>query len=290
MNYRSFFDLSKTIVLNNYKIPSDIDLIVGIPRSGLMAASMLALHLNKNFCDLESYINNIPITVGRTRKPTNYNIKLPQEAKSILILDDSIYSGKTLELTKIKILFKNKDVRITTCAVFATSESSNLVDIYLEIIEAPRVFQWNLMHRDFLIECCIDIDGVLCHDPTNLENDDGENYKNFILNAKPLAIPSYPAGHLVTSRLEKYRKETEQWLKAQNIKYKKLHMLDLPDATTRRNLKCHATFKAEVYNALHESSLFIESCDSQAKEINLISEKPVLSFNKQILYSTQLQN
>ena len=48
----------------------------------------------------------------------------------------------------------------------------------------------------------MDIDGVLCADPTPEENDDGEKYRHFLLNAPPLFIPKVTIGTLVTSRLE----------------------------------------------------------------------------------------
>lgn len=51
----------------------------------------------------------------------------------------------------------------------------------------------------------MDIDGVLCADPTPEENDDGEKYRHFLLNTPPLFIPKVTIGTLVTSRLEKYR-------------------------------------------------------------------------------------
>ena len=41
------------------------------------------------------------------------------------------------------------------------------------------------------------MDGVLCIDPTEKENDDGERYKHFLNNAAPLHIPKYTIGHIV---------------------------------------------------------------------------------------------
>jgi uncharacterized HAD superfamily protein len=61
----------------------------------------------------------------------------------------------------------------------------------------------------------------------------GEKYINFLLNS-PLFIPGSKIGTIVTSRLEKYRKETETWLAANNIKYNDLVMLDLPNMEARQ--------------------------------------------------------
>lgn len=93
----------------------------------------------------------------------------------------------------------------------------------------------------------MDIDGVLCVDPTPEENDDGPRYREFLLNAQPLFIPRTEVGTLVTSRLEKYRPETMAWLKKNHVKYDKLVMLDLPNKEARQRANCHASFKAKEY-------------------------------------------
>jgi uncharacterized HAD superfamily protein len=69
------------------------------------------------------------------------------------------------------------------------------------------------MHHGHLLKyCCVDIDGVLCLDPTDCQNDDGAAYEKFLEEAVPMLAPTRPIGALVTSRLEKYRGLTEKWL------------------------------------------------------------------------------
>ncbi|MDR1591400.1 MAG: FkbM family methyltransferase [Prevotellaceae bacterium] len=137
------------------------------------------------------------------------------------------------------------------------------------------MFQWNYMNHGYIEQSCFDIDGVLCVDPTEEENDDGDKYRRFILNAKPLYIPHYNIYALVTSRLEKYRKETEEWLKKNNVQYKHLYMLDLSSKEERIRLNAHAKFKAEIYRRLDDTVLFYESNLSQAHEIAKITQKAV---------------
>ena len=57
MNYRTFSDLNELIIRRLYILPKDIDLIVGIPRSGMVPANLIALYLNKSLTDLDSFIN-----------------------------------------------------------------------------------------------------------------------------------------------------------------------------------------------------------------------------------------
>ena len=53
-------------------------------------------------------------------------------------------------------------------------------------------------------------------------------------------------------------------------------MLDLPSADERRRLNCHAKFKAEQYQKLQDTVLFVESEETQAKEIALLTGKQVI--------------
>ena len=258
MNYKSFSDLSIDLAASVHKIPREVELIVGVPRSGLMAASILALNLNLRFCDVDSFIRNEKIKTGNTRLATGRNINRAQEADCILVVDDSISSGNSLEEVRAIIGASGFDGTVIYMAVYVTRESKNKIDIYSDIVPLPRFFQWNLIHREMLSLCCFDIDGVLCVDPTLEENDDGEKYKSFILNAKQIIRPSYKIGHLVTSRLEKYRPETEKWLNDNGIKFGTLHMLDLPSAAERRRLSAHGLFKSEIYKNLPETILFVE--------------------------------
>lgn len=284
MNYRSITEMACSIREGLSKLPDDVDLIVGIPRSGVLAGSMIALALNIKIIDVSSFVANIPLQHGQTRKSLFSNLILPSDAKHVLIVDDSVDSGGSL--LKIKALIGKLDrvQKVTYCAIYASPAAINFVDVYFEIVAQPRVFEWNVMHRQSLLNCCLDIDGVLCLDPNNEENDDGKNYLSFLNNARRLVIPSYPVGHLVTSRLERYRSETELWLEKKGVVYRQLHMLDLPDAETRRRLGRHASFKAEVFRAQHEATLFIESERQQAIDIAKISGKAVLCFSTQQMF------
>jgi uncharacterized HAD superfamily protein/hypoxanthine phosphoribosyltransferase len=288
MNYRSIANLSHTIRANLHKLPEDIDLIVGIPRSGMLVANIIALNLNLKFCELNHFINDIPLQHGQQRRSRYANLLKPSDARHVLIVDDSISSGESINTVRAKIEMMHFKPKLTYCSIYVTPNMTTRTDIYLEIVKHPRFFEWNLMHRESLSECCVDLDGILCVDPTEAQNNDGPAYLKFLANATPLVLPSYPIGHIVTSRLEKYRKETEQWLAAHGVIYNKLHMLDLPDAETRRRLNCHASFKAEVFKNQNDTGLFIESEPQQAMQIAKIAGKHALSFSTQELFAPHI--
>ena len=201
MNYRSIKDLSSTVRKNLYKIPRDVDLIVGIPRSGMIAANIIALYLNLKFCDLHSFINNIPISHGLSRQVRYPELIRPSDAQHVLIVDDSVLTGQSIDLTRKQVAQCGMVANYTYCVIYAASFSTMYPDIFLEVVELPRIFEWNVLHHPLLDKCCVDIDGILCLDPTHKQNDDGATYMEFLAKAHPLVIPSYTIGHLVTSRL-----------------------------------------------------------------------------------------
>lgn len=273
MNYRSFSDLQKCLLNNLDKIPRDIGLIVGIPRSGLLVANLLALYLELPFTDFDSFLEGRLLSVGRTRGKNTQRVT-KTENRRVLVVDDSANTGATLEQVKDKISSSRIDKDIIYGAVYVTSEGKKNVDIYFEILPLPRIFDWNLFHHYHLRNCCVDIDGVLCRDPYPEENDDGKEYRKFIETVPPKIIPSREIGWIVTCRLEKYRSLTEEWLAKQGIKYQKLIMMDYPDMKTRKARGNHAEFKAEIFQKT-SALLFIESSKFQAQKIANISGKAV---------------
>jgi orotate phosphoribosyltransferase len=123
----------------------------------------------------------------------------------------------------------------------------------------------------------VDIDGILCRDPTPEENDDGERYREFLSEVEPNLVPNQRIGNLVTSRLEKYRPETERWLDEHGIRYDTLTMIDLPSKQARQERGNHARHKANVYEST-DGSLFIESDPRQAAAIMKRTGKPVFCY------------
>lgn len=274
MNYKSYDDLGLTISRNIHKIPSDIDLVVGIPRSGMIPATMIGQLLNKPVVALDSYIGGNIYEVGLYRRPVKMIANI-LEVKKALIIDDSINSGCSINRVKDKI--KNSDrgsIVNLYAAVYYVSCGLNNIDIGFEECSWPRIFQWNILNSWVISGACVDIDGVVCVDPTEDQNDDGEKYRNFLLTASPLCLTDFKVSCFVTSRLEKYRDLTEKWLRENGFKYNELVMLDLPSKEERIKQNIHARFKAEIYKNRKEE-IFIESNLSQAVQISELTGKLV---------------
>ena len=102
MFFRSINDMNMTILRNLSMVPQDIDLVVGIPRSGLLAANMLALYLNKPITDLDGLLEGRMLSKGK-RVVTNFDDDIIGSAKKILIFDDCISRGTEINKAKKRI-------------------------------------------------------------------------------------------------------------------------------------------------------------------------------------------
>jgi orotate phosphoribosyltransferase len=275
IHYRSVRALNQDICRWIPRLPDDIDVIVGVPRSGLLAGTLLALHMHKPLADVDGLVEG-RLYRGGPRCPTEDARKFITSARRILVVDDSICTGRQLARVKAKMEAHVAGAQVLYGAVYAAPDAEPLVSSYHDVLPLPRVFEWNLFAGVHTKSFCVDLDGVLCRDPTEAENDDGRAYETFISTVAPQVIPREPVGWIVTSRLEKYRGLTEAWLARHGIRYNGLIMLDLPDKETRIRLRCHAAHKAQSFDRL-PASLFVESSERQAVEIARRTGKDVLS-------------
>lgn len=268
LEYRSIADLNRLVISNLSIFPHNIDLVVGIPRSGMLPANLLSLYLNKPFTDIDSFIERKIYSSGQRGSFIDSTI-----TKNILVVDDSLLSGEAMSKVKERLVPMSDEFNIEYAAIFISSKHKEKVNYYCEIIDYPRIFQWNIFHHPFFIpKSCFDIDGVLCPNPPI--DDDGPLYCEYIANAKPLYIPSVEIDTLITCRLEKYRKITENWLGKNKVRYKHLVMLDFKTKEERARWGKHGEYKGQYYKGSN-NLLFVESSLSEAVQIARISGKPV---------------
>lgn len=287
INYRSIASLNRDVLCWLQELPREIDIVVGIPRSGLLVANLLSLHLDIPLTDVEGFINGRIIQTG-----VRYNgdtKELLSSAKKILVVDDSVFQGTQMRAIRAKIEQAKISHEVIYGAVYVKPGSQNIVDHFYELLPTPRFFEWNVFHHGAMESFCVDVDGVLCRDPTEEENDDGERYERFIQNVESWIVPSKTIGWLVTCRLEKYRGLTEEWLAEHGIKYKHLIMMDFPDKESRIKSKSHAVYKAQVYKDTC-ALFFIESSLTQAMEIVRLVGKEVLCMETREVISPNCVN
>lgn len=278
MNYRSFDHLSADTQEWIVDLPNDLDLIVGIPRSGMLVSNLLSLHLNLPMTDIEGLQERRLLQAGE-RYTGEFDISA---FSKILVVDDTVYKGGAM--TEARETVESLDLPAETYygAVYVDEGSEQFVDTYAQLLPFPRVFEWNMMHHDFLADACVDLDGILCRDPTPAENDDGPNYREFLTTVSPKCVPSVEIGRIVTCRLEKYREETAAWLDEHGIAYDELVMMQYPDKAARVAAGDHAEYKADVYQST-DAKLFIESSHTQARKIARQTSKPVYSKERNVM-------
>lgn len=260
-NYRDFNCVNGIIIEGLTKIPDTIDLIIGIPRSGLIVSTLIAEYTRKPSTDLFSYlsgVNNYKLNGGSLAPASDVN-----SANHILLVDDAMGVGITMEKAKNMILQKNPNVKVTTCVEFVEPFSANKVDIYFEILR-DQFLPWSVLKRGISDACC-DIDGVLTEEVPSSEDDDGCKYIEFLKNQRPKFRPDRKINTLVTGRLEKYRGVTEDWLRRHGVQYGRLIMLNLPNKL-EKSKQDTARFKGEVFKN-SGLPLFIES---DIREANVI--------------------
>ena len=282
LNYRGVTDVNRCIVANLHKIPAEVGMVVGVPRDGMIVGGLIAAYLNLPLADLNSFMEAKVFT-----DPTYTFGKFSNNQKKVLVVDDFINFGTTIKNVKEKLALAgiNTDNIIFLSVYAASKKKAEKVDMYFEVVPMHRILEWNVMHHPFLRYACVDIDGVLCRNPSATEDDDGEKYLKFIREVGPYINPGYPIGILVTCRLEKYRAETEEWLEKNNIRYKKLIMMDLPSKKARGKVS-RSDYKAEIYSNT-DTLLFIESNAKQAKEIAGKTGKPVFCVSDHNFYSSR---
>jgi orotate phosphoribosyltransferase len=275
VEYRTVAQLDDAVVSWLADLPRDIDIVAGVPRSGLLVANLLALHLNIPMTDVAGLVEGRVIQAGARFKGSDPRQFLTRP-RHVLVVDDSVCSGSAMRNARAQLAAAALPHRLSFAAVYMAPEArlDGHVDMYREIVSMPRVFEWNLMHGTVLSNSCMDIDGVLCIDPTNEENDDAHEYLRFLRDTPALLLPSAPVGWLVTSRLEKYRAQTEEWLARHKVRFGELRMMQYPDMAARRAARAYAQFKADIYMETG-AWLFIESDAAVAVQIAQLSVKSV---------------
>ncbi len=257
-------------------LPNSYDVIVGIPRSGLLVASLIALKLGKPLSTPELFIQ------GQYWLSEEIERKGKAEHKNILLVDDSIDTGKDMAKSMQLLSSHCGNLNITKAALMAHEDSKTLVDLYYKIIPHPRLFEWCLVHAN-KGRLAADLDGVICENcPPGFDSDE-ELYIEWIRTAKPYIIPVFEIDVIVSNRLEKYRSDTEEWLAQHGVGYKELILWNISSKLERDGKL--AQNKIESLLKIKPDIIW-ESNLSQAKQIWEATEIPVLCVDEMILFGS----
>lgn len=251
------------------KVPYSVTKVVGVPRSGLVPAMVVAF---------SRHIELGAIGVGTIGGGERTLRCMPKDDGDVLLIDDALSRGRNMALARKSL--EDNGRRVITASVFIAKGGEGLVDIFGAYKEHPRLFEWNLFNHGLGPCIMFDMDGVLCKDPEPFD-DDGLAYQEALRNASPLVLPKWPIGVICTNRIERWRGITEEWLKRHGVNYRALLMNPALTAEDRRkNPMAHKVKSYSKSGAL----LFVESSTHQATQIAEKTGRPVLSFEENRLY------
>lgn len=288
MRFKTINDMTVDIYNSIKRIPNEVDLIVGVPRSGMLAASIISLYLNLPLTDVEAIESGRILKPGNTKQRDHW-ISKAEEARVILVVEDSVLTGKSIEQIKNRLSKLNFAYNMVYYAVYVTHESAKCVDLFCSICDYPRMFEWNCLHHPQLNKVCIDMDGILCEYLPVGKYDD-EKYRENFLSSTAYIVPTFTIGVIITSRHEKYRKETEIWLEKNGIKYSRLLMINHEKYDNKDVVENKGLYMGIEYKKYKEISLFIENDDYQAREISRVSGKGVFCLGSHMYYDESIIN
>jgi hypoxanthine phosphoribosyltransferase len=266
------------------KVFHSFDVVVGIPRAGMMIAAQIAEVYGKPLSSTDMLLEGKYWWRNQEFDFTaNHAEYKPIEIKTALIVDDTAASGNHMKKAYKQLKEMHPQIDFKKIALYATPVSEENLDLYCKSISTVH-----LMETNFAIygKCtspysiAMDMDGVLCEDcPIEVAKDE-EKYAKFLKEAKPYLKFLFRINYIVTARLEKYRKETEEWLEKHEVNYGKLIMMD----GDYRVGTDHAKWKAGVLKNLPEGTNYYESSTDQAKRIYELTGIQVLATDNMVMY------
>lgn len=275
LNFRSVADMNRDIVSSLHRIDRRAyDVIVGIPRSGMIPASIMATHLQLPLSDVEMF--------ARGQAYGKSGSVIAVDGCRVLLVDDTSNRGGAMARAYARIAPQARS--ITRCAVYGPyRDDYSIIDMFFAECPGPRAFQWNMWKHARMQKWAFDLDGVFCRDPLKDENDDGDRYLKFMEGAEARFIPTRVVGHVVTCRLEKYRVETQRQLRRLGVQFDALHMMQYATKAERMAAGGRGQWKAQIARETGVE-FFVESNPKQASIIAREAQIPVWCIETQELH------
>ena len=231
--------------------------VLGIPRSGMLPASMIAIWLNLPLYTINSISGDIEPMSGCEKFGGGRMRRHEDSGGKLLVVDDTVFAGRAMADIKEKI---NQDAVYAT--VYAHPNSLNKVDFFAKELAPPHILEWNLFNCSYIESTLLDFDGILCPNVPLDKCSNEELYIDYIKNVEPFyhRIPKTRCYGIVTARLEKYRDVTEAWLRKYNIGYRSLTMYptEKEEVRDKNHIQEAANFKAKHF-AQSSAHFFVES-------------------------------
>lgn len=254
-------------------LPADTSGIVGVPRSGMVPAAIIATHLHLPLWELgEGEVR--PSRTGSSRGDS-----LARLSGRLAVVDDTVYGGSAMARARMMM----RGIAAVYSAVYVRPEAQRTVDVFAVELPSPHLLEWNIVNggpfAGHAVNPCyargvaLDLDGVIVHDAAS----------GGVVGCAYL-VPRYaPCRLIATGRAEVYRAATERLLIQLGVRWERLAMF--PGGRTPDDPAEIAAFKAQHYKA-SGCGFFVESDPAQAAEINRLTGLPVICPAADTIYQT----
>ncbi len=157
INYRSILDMTQLIKKKIVEIPMDCDFVVGIPRSGLIPATIIATIMNLPMVPIEVLLDNTVRNTTINSKKWKKEIDLNEKKTwKVLLVEDSVNHGNSITIAKRKLEESPFSLTVFVMCIYGTQYSSDYVDCVFEVCPQPRFFEWNIQHSNILKHALVD--------------------------------------------------------------------------------------------------------------------------------------
>lgn len=276
MHYRTIANLNEDVIEWSRRLPQDLDLVVGVPRSGLLVANLLALHLNVPFTDVDGLIAGRLLSTGKRINDCAASLLQSERKLRVLVVDDSVWSGGQMSRTRAKIEGAVLPHSIIYGAVYVVHESDELIDTYHSKVPVPRAFEWNILHHPALEESCVALEGILLPRLAGAEALTRESLQH----VRPIFKPTMKIGCLVAIQPEEARPVLTEWLAERGIAYDVLALISPENRDDDDILRD----KAALYRR-SRAWVYMESAADDAERLAQAARRPVYcSATRQMLY------
>lgn len=200
------------------KIPPETSRIIGVARSGVSAAAMVAMLLHLPLSLVRQSAGDIVDGGNGWRLTGNTGGKgVP------VVIDDTVMSGNSFK--QVMPVVWSQFPGAISAAVYVNPAARQKPDLWVRDLPWPHVLEWNVFNSVMSDSIAVDFDGILCADCAPQDDDDGDRYRGFLLTATPkYMVRRSHIPLIVTARLERWRPETEQWLASHGMAAKQLIM------------------------------------------------------------------
>jgi hypoxanthine phosphoribosyltransferase len=280
------------------QLPGDLDAVLGIARSGLVPATQVAVMLHRRLFSVRTFETDPAqildcgggwrlLGTGDRGQGTGDRGQgtgnRGEGLKKVVIVDDTAWHGIAIQHVKRLAGQRWPGAQLFTAVVYAHPQTLSLVDYAACSYGGPHYLEWNLFNASHVDPAVggglvTDLDGILCPDIPPENDDDGLRYLAAIRSALPIQRPNRrPVSVIVTARLEKYRAETESWLRRSGIRWQRLTMGPWPTLRQRTEgwPENVVRLKSESYLS-SGCGLMVESDPQLARAIARRTRKPVL--------------